>query len=148
MRAAAQAAYADEFLERLPEGDETRVGGGGGPVSGGQKQRSAIARAVYKDAPILILDEATSQLDLESEALVARAVANLMAGRTTLVIAHRLSTVRRADRIVVLDGGRIVETGTHAELLTHNGLYRRLHDMQFFSEGDVQPGSRPGGEAP
>ena len=148
VRAAAQAAYADEFLERLPQGYETRVGEGAARLSGGQKQRLAIARAVYKDAPILILDEATSQLDLESEALVARAVANLMAGRTTLVIAHRLSTVRRADRIVVLDGGRIVETGTHAELLTHNGLYRRLHDMQFFSEGDVQPGSRPGGEAP
>ena len=148
VRAAAQAAYADEFLERLPQGYETRVGEGAARLSGGQKQRLAIARAVYKDAPILILDEATSQLDLESEALVARAVANLMAGRTTLVIAHRLSTVRRADRIVVLDGGRIVETGTHAELLTHTGLYRRLHDMQFFSEGDVQPGLRPGGEAP
>jgi subfamily B ATP-binding cassette protein MsbA len=134
VRAAAVAAYADDFLEKLPQGYDTPVGEGAARLSGGQRQRLAIARAVYKDAPILILDEATSQLDLESEAVVGRAVANLMAGRTTLVIAHRLSTVRRADRIVVLDGGRVVETGTHAELLTHNGLYRRLHDMQFFSE--------------
>ena len=109
VRAAASAAYADEFLERLPDGYDARVGESGRKLSGGQKQRLAIARAVYKDAPILILDEATSQLDVESEALVARAVANLMAGRTTLVIAHRLSTVRRADRIVVLEAGRIVE---------------------------------------
>ena len=137
VRAAARAAYADEFLERLPEAYDTRVGEGALRLSGGQRQRLAIARAVYKDAPILILDEATSQLDLESEALVARAVANLMAGRTTLVIAHRLSTVRRADRIVVLDAGRIVEIGTHAQLLTHDGLYRRLHDMQFFAEPDA-----------
>jgi subfamily B ATP-binding cassette protein MsbA len=137
VRAAAKAAYADEFVERLPHGYETRVGEGAGHLSGGQKQRLAIARALYKDAPILILDEATSQLDLESEALVARAVANLMEGRTTLVIAHRLSTVRRADRIVVLDAGRVVETGTHAELLAHNGPYHRLHDMQFFSEADA-----------
>jgi subfamily B ATP-binding cassette protein MsbA len=148
VRAAARAAYADEFLERLPQAYETRVGEGAARLSGGQRQRLAIARAVYKDAPILILDEATSQLDLESEALVARAVANLMAGRTTLVIAHRLSTVRRADRIVVLDGGRIVESGTHAELLTHDGLYRRLHDMQFFSEADARPAGPSGGEAP
>jgi ATP-binding cassette, subfamily B, bacterial MsbA len=137
VRAAAKAAYADEFLERLPQGYDTRVGEGAARLSGGQKQRLAIARALYKDAPILILDEATSQLDVESEALVARAVGNLMAGRTTLVIAHRLSTVRRADRIVVLERGRIVETGSHAELLTRNGLYRRLHDMQFFSETDA-----------
>jgi len=136
VRAAARAAYADEFLERLPQGYDTPVGEGAGRLSGGQRQRLAIARALYKDAPILILDEATSQLDLESEAVVARAVANLMAGRTTLVIAHRLSTVRRADRIVVLDGGSVVETGTHAELLTRGGLYRRLHDMQFFADGE------------
>jgi subfamily B ATP-binding cassette protein MsbA len=137
VRAAARAAYADEFLERLPQGYETRLGEEAARLSGGQRQRLAIARALYKDAPILILDEATSQLDLESEALVARAVGNLMAGRTTLVIAHRLSTVRRADRIVVLDAGRIVETGSHADLLTRNGLYRRLHDMQFFSESEA-----------
>ena len=103
VEAAARAAYADEFIERLPEGYDTRVGENAGRLSGGQKQRLAIARAIYKDAPILILDEATSQLDTESEALVARALTNLMKGRTTLVIAHRLSTVRRADRILVFD---------------------------------------------
>ncbi len=145
VRAAARAACADGFLERLPQGYDTRMGEGATRLSGGQRQRLAIARALYKDAPILILDEATSQLDLESEALVARAVANLMAGRTTLVIAHRLSTVRRADRIVVLEEGRIVESGTHAELLTHNGLYRRLHDMQFFSETDASAAPVPAG---
>ncbi|MGH9368718.1 MAG: ABC transporter ATP-binding protein [Thermoanaerobaculia bacterium] len=147
VRAAAKAACADEFLERLPGGFDARVGEGAGRLSGGQKQRLAIARALYKDAPILILDEATSQLDLESETLVARAVANLMAGRTTLVIAHRLSTVRRSDRIVVLERGRVVETGTHAQLLTRNGLYRRLHDMQFFSELDAS-GVASGAAAP
>jgi subfamily B ATP-binding cassette protein MsbA len=147
VRAAARAAFADEFLERLPDGYETRVGEGAARLSGGQKQRLAIARAVYKDAPILVLDEATSQLDVESESLVARAISNLMASRTTLVIAHRLSTVRRADRIVVLDGGRIVETGTHAQLLTRNGLYRRLHEMQFFAE-NVDPAPPAGVAAP
>jgi len=136
VREAARAACADEFIERLPEGYATRVGEDAGRLSGGQKQRLAIARAIYKDAPILILDEATSQLDTESEMLVARALRNLMRGRTTLVIAHRLSTVRRADRILVLDGGRIVESGSHEELLTRPGLYRRLHEMQFFTESD------------
>ncbi|HKD18953.1 MAG TPA: ABC transporter ATP-binding protein, partial [Thermoanaerobaculia bacterium] len=137
IRAAARAAYADEFVERLPQGYDAPVGEGGTRLSGGQRQRLAIARAIYKDAPILILDEATSQLDAESEALVARALANLMRGRTTLVIAHRLSTVRRANRIVVLDGGVIAEEGTHAELLTRLGLYRRLHDMQQFADDAV-----------
>jgi subfamily B ATP-binding cassette protein MsbA len=137
VRAAARAAFADEFVGRLPEGYETQLGEDGGRLSGGQKQRLAIARALYKDAPILILDEATSQLDSESEALVARALSNLMEGRTTLVIAHRLSTVRRADRILVLDRGRLVESGTHRELLTRNGLYRRLHDMQYFLDTEV-----------
>jgi ATP-binding cassette, subfamily B, bacterial MsbA len=143
VRAATAAAFADEFVQRLPEGYETRLGEDAGRLSGGQKQRLAIARALYKDAPILVLDEATSQLDSESEALVGRALANLMEGRTTLVIAHRLSTVRRADRILVLDRGRLVESGTHEELLTRNGLYRRLHDMQFFVEKEEAAEARP-----
>ncbi len=137
VRAAARAACADEFIEALPEGYDTPVGEGASRLSGGQRQRLAIARAIYKDAPILILDEATSQLDTESEALIARALANLMQGRTTLVIAHRLSTVRRADRILVIDRGRIVEEGSHAELLTRPGLYRRLHEMQYFAESEA-----------
>ncbi len=141
VRSAARAACADEFIERMPQGYDSPVGEGGTRLSGGQRQRLAIARAIYKDAPILILDEATSQLDAESEALIARALANLMQGRTTLVIAHRLSTVRRADRIVVLDGGRIVEEGSHAALLTRRGPYRRLHDMQQFAENDPAPGA-------
>ncbi|MGE5412700.1 MAG: ABC transporter ATP-binding protein [Syntrophomonadaceae bacterium] len=141
VRTAARAACADEFIERLPQGYDSSVGEGGRRLSGGQRQRLAIARAIYKDAPILILDEATSQLDAESEALVARALANLMRGRTTLVIAHRLSTVRRADRIAVLEGGRIVEEGSHSELLTRRGLYRRLHDMQQFADDHAAPAS-------
>ena len=148
VREAARAAYAEEFVEALPSGYDTRLGQDAGRLSGGQRQRLAIARALYKNAPILILDEATSQLDSESEALVARAFANLMRDRTTLVIAHRLSTVRRADRIVVLDGGRIVEEGTHRELLTRPGLYRRLHDMQFFAGEDEFPGREQGSAAP
>jgi subfamily B ATP-binding cassette protein MsbA len=147
VREAARAAYAEEFLEALPAGFDTRLGQDAGRLSGGQRQRLAIARALYKNAPILILDEATSQLDSESEALVARAFANLMRDRTTLVIAHRLSTVRRADRIVVLDRGRIVEEGTHRELLTRQGLYRRLHDMQYFAVEDEEPGAERGGAA-
>jgi len=144
VRAAARAALAEEFVEALPEGFETRVGEDAARLSGGQRQRLAIARAIYKDAPILILDEATSQLDSESEALVARALSNLMRGRTTLVIAHRLSTVRRADRIVVMERGRIVESGTHQELLTRNGLYRRLHDMQYFeTDAEANPPAVP-----
>jgi subfamily B ATP-binding cassette protein MsbA len=140
LRGAARAACADEFIDRLPQGYDTPVGEDASRLSGGQRQRLAIARALYKDAPILILDEATSQLDSESEALVGRALANLMKGRTTLVIAHRLSTVRRADRIVVIERGRIVESGSHGELLTRGGLYRRLHDMQFFAESDATAG--------
>jgi subfamily B ATP-binding cassette protein MsbA len=139
LRAAARAAVADEFIEALPQGYETPVGEGASRLSGGQRQRLAIARAIYKDAPILILDEATSQLDVESEALIARALANLIQGRTTLVIAHRLSTVSRADRIVVLEGGRIREEGTHQQLLTLPGLYRRLHEMQYFAGGGAAP---------
>lgn len=143
VRGAARAAYAEEFVQALPEGFDTRLGEDAGRLSGGQRQRLAIARALYKDAPILILDEATSQLDSESEALVARAFANLMKDRTTLVIAHRLSTVRRADRIVVFEAGRIVEEGTHRELLTRAGLYRRLHDMQYFAEEETEATGAP-----
>ncbi|MEP6768717.1 MAG: ABC transporter ATP-binding protein [Acidobacteriota bacterium] len=137
LRAAAHAAYADEFIDRLPEGYDSFVGENASRLSGGQKQRLAIARAIYKDAPILILDEATSQLDTESEALVARALMNLMKGRTTLVIAHRLSTVRRADRILVFDRARLVESGTHHELLARPGVYHRLHAMQYFTETEA-----------
>ncbi|HEX2164787.1 MAG TPA: ABC transporter ATP-binding protein, partial [Thermoanaerobaculia bacterium] len=131
VREAAAAAYADDFVMRLPAGYDTRIGESGLRLSGGQRQRLAIARALLKNAPILILDEATSHLDTESEALVQKALYNLMQGRTTLVIAHRLSTVQRADRIVVMDGGRIVETGSHQELIALGGNYKRLYDLQF-----------------
>ena len=131
VREAARAAYADEFIQQLPEGYDTVVGEGGMRLSGGQRQRLAIARALLKDAPILILDEATSQLDTESESLVQQALANLMRARTTLVVAHRLSTVSRADRIYVIADGRILEQGRHDELLAAGGLYRRLYELQF-----------------
>ena len=131
VREAAAAAYADEFIMQLPRGYETVIGESGLRLSGGQRQRLAIARALLKNAPILILDEATSHLDSESEALVQKALYNLMQGRTTLVIAHRLSTVTRADRIVVVEDGRIVEEGSHRELLALGGSYKRLFDLQF-----------------
>jgi ABC-type multidrug transport system fused ATPase/permease subunit len=127
---AAQAAHAWEFIERLPEQWNTRVGERGVKLSGGQRQRIAIARVFLKDPAVVILDEATSSLDTESERYVEQALERLLQGRTTLLIAHRLSTVRRADRVVVLDQGRIVETGSHDELLRReNGLFARLHQL-------------------
>ncbi|HKV07502.1 MAG TPA: ABC transporter ATP-binding protein [Thermoanaerobaculia bacterium] len=131
VREAAAAAYADEFIMELPHGYDTVIGEGGIRLSGGQRQRLAIARALLKNAPILILDEATSHLDSQSEALVQKALGNLMQDRTTLVIAHRLSTVTRADRIVVMEAGRIVEEGSHGELIALGGSYKRLYDLQF-----------------
>ena len=128
---AAQAAHVLEFARRMPEGLDTVVGERGVRLSGGQRQRIAIARALYKNAPVLILDEATSALDTESERLVHDAMQQLMRNRTTLVIAHRLSTIENADRIVVLQGGRVMEAGGHRELLEHNGIYARLHRIQF-----------------
>ncbi len=128
---AARHALAEEFILRSPEGYQTVIGERGLRLSGGQRQRISIARALLKNAPILILDEATSHLDTESEILVQRALANLMAGRTVIVIAHRLSTVRRADKIVVLEGGAIRETGTHDRLVAKGGIYQRLHELQF-----------------
>lgn len=131
---AAIAAYAHEFILRLPKGYDTLIGENGVKLSGGERQRLAIARAILRDPPILILDEATSSLDSESERIVQMAIANVMKNRTTLVIAHRLSTIQNADRIVVMDRGRIVESGTHEELLSRGGIYRRLHAIQFQSE--------------
>ena len=129
---AARAALVDQFVSDY----DSRIGERGLRLSGGERQRISIARALLKNAPILILDEATSSLDTESEALVQQALHNLMAGRTTIVIAHRLSTVRRADRIVVLGEGRIRESGTHEELVVRRGLYWKLYNLQF---QDVTP---------
>jgi ATP-binding cassette subfamily B protein/subfamily B ATP-binding cassette protein MsbA len=128
---AARAANAEEFIQRLPQGYDTVIGERGATLSGGQKQRLAIARALLKDAPVLILDEPTSALDAQTEALLLEALERLMAGRTTFIIAHRLSTIRRADRIVVLEAGKVVEIGTHQELLSTGNFYRRLHSLQF-----------------
>jgi subfamily B ATP-binding cassette protein MsbA len=128
---AAQMALAHEFIERMPDGYNTRIGEKGTRLSGGERQRLAIARAILKNAPILILDEATSALDVESEQYVQAALANLMKGRTVFVIAHRLSTVRKATRIAVMEDGTITEIGTHDELMQQSGTYRRLYDLQF-----------------
>jgi subfamily B ATP-binding cassette protein MsbA len=143
IEAAARAAYAHDFIQRLPQGYDTTIGEHGARLSGGERQRLAIARALLKNAPILILDEATSSLDTESEAAVQAALANLMDGRTVLVIAHRLSTVRRADRIAVMEHGSITELGSHDELLALGGTYSRLYRMQF-GEGDLQMGEAEG----
>ena len=138
--AAAQAAYADDFITALPQGYDTMIGELGMRLSGGQRQRLAIARALLKDAPILILDEATSSLDTDSERLVQEALENLIVRRTSLVIAHRLSTIRKATRIVVLVDGSIVEEGTHEELLARKSEYSRLYTLQFLKDEGTSHG--------
>jgi subfamily B ATP-binding cassette protein MsbA len=142
---AAQAALAHDFILELPQGYDTLIGERGTRLSGGQRQRIAIARAVLKDSPILILDEATSELDTESELFVQRALSNLMVGRTTFVIAHRLGTIRKADKIQVLEDGEIRESGTHSDLLAKGGSYARLHDLQFADEEVLAPADSQSG---
>ena len=134
IKRAAKLAYASEFIEQWPQGYDTQIGEGGARLSGGQRQRLAIARAILKNAPILIMDEATSALDNESERFIQAAMNEVMKGRTTFVIAHRLSTIEHADRILVMDEGKIVEQGTHQALLALNGYYTRLHAAQFTNE--------------
>jgi len=148
---ACRRANAHAFIQELPDGYDTVIGDRGAKLSGGQRQRLAIARALLKDPPVLLLDEATSALDTESERLVTEAIDRLLEGRTTFVIAHRLSTIRRADQILVLDRGRVVERGTHDELLAHGGRYRRLHDLQLADPGAGEaspphPANTSGGE--
>jgi subfamily B ATP-binding cassette protein MsbA len=138
---AARVAFADEFIKELSHGYDTVVGERGAFLSGGQRQRVAIARAVLVNAPVLILDEATSALDTESERLVQMALTNLMKDKTSIVIAHRLSTIRKADKIVVMEKGRVLQTGTHNELLEKGGTYKRLYELQFADEEEdiLQP---------
>ena len=135
---AAHTALAHDFIQQMPKGYDTVIGERGQRLSGGERQRIAIARAILKNPPILILDEATSALDSESELYVQRALGNLMKGRTVFVIAHRLSTVRSADKIVVLQDGQVQEVGTHQDLLDHGGVYQRLYEIQF-AETDFAP---------
>ena len=138
IREAARIAFAHDFIEELPQSYDTFVGERGIFLSGGQRQRIAIARAVLINAPVLILDEATSALDAESERLVQKALANLMRNKTSIVIAHRLSTVRRADKIVVMEKGKIIQTGTHYELLEKGGVYKKLYELQFAEEEIIE----------
>jgi len=149
IEAAAKAAHAHEFVVQLPEGYDTLVGERGAQLSGGQRQRLAIARAILRDPPILILDEATSALDTESERLVQQAIEHLLEGRTVFVIAHRLSTIQRADEILVMESGKLVERGSHSDLLAADGLYRRLYELQFQDQSAPSaPGEAtgPGGD--
>ena len=137
-----RAALAHDFIQQMPQRYDTMIADRGERLSGGQRQRLAIARALLKNSPVLILDEATSELDTESERLVQKALANLMVGRTVIVIAHRLSTVRRADKIVVMERGLIREVGTHHDLIRHGGIYRRLHELQFPDFPEPEPAGR------